>query len=270
MVRLPAWNPSGLGPDLGYSQLKRNPNRASIRRGFEGPNRRKYETERGMLYGYASTLNNGRRLNGTFTSMRYDQRAANEYSAKRMQDLVVANIEAKIAAGGRGNVSTGRLVKVTGDPQNIDSTTDFFGVGNPEYLDRSQAKYWRTQEEGTARVWKRSFIGDPLIGFWAGSLTGEWRGDRPVGGRPFTRAGMNRSGKFVPFSMNRRKLAAFYDNERTKAGQRSRIPRVRHHIEPMNAYKDAWAQLKRERNLLETMTAWLDPNDVSTARGRLR
>jgi len=69
----------------------------------------------------------------------------------------------------RPSVSTGRLLKVTADPRNyiFDQTNQTFGFsfGIPRYLNASIAKYWRTIEEGSGRVWKHPFKGTQIAIF---------------------------------------------------------------------------------------------------------
>jgi len=119
-------------------------------------------------------------------------------AAKEMQLGVVENVQGSII---RRGVSTGRLLKVTADPKNIRSGPSGFNVGVPSFLDQSQAKYWRTLEEGSAEVWprygKRPMIGRELKGLWGGTIIG-MRGDRALAGAPITRFGVDRAGKLIP------------------------------------------------------------------------
>lgn len=243
------WNPNNLGPDLGYTQLKYNRGYTAAPMGTAGGGAgQRYANKHGLLYVFAETFNNARGARGWYTSFIHDQRDMNRATAIEYQNIVVANIKADIAAGGRQAVSTGRLVKVTENPRNRTSNEDHWGVGMVGYLDSSQAKYWRTQEEGTARAWKRSFIGDPLIGVWGGTIVGG------KAGAPFTGAGANRSGKFRPFGREtRRRIASGMSKFGTP--RPVRIARVTKEIDPMWAYRDAWAQIGGGRELAFRMLA---------------
>ena len=91
----------------------------------------------------------------------------------------------------RPRASTGRLLRVTASPRNRIADQFGFGVGVTDYLDRSEAKYWRTIEEGSAVAWadspggRSSMIGMTMRGKFGGSIVG-WResswGPRPVAG----------------------------------------------------------------------------------------
>lgn len=102
----------------------------------------------------------------------------------------------------RPGVSTGRLMRATADPKNRYVPDGWHvAVGIPDFLDKSEAKYWRTIEEGSAEAWRRSFIGMELHGRFGTQLTGEWRtgnwGRYPVAGAPWSRKGGS-DGKFRP------------------------------------------------------------------------
>lgn len=79
--------------------------------------------------------------------------------AEQAQANVVSNIQGGIR---RRSASTGRLLRVTAAAENRYADQFGFGVGVLRYLDKSEAKYWRTIEEGSARVWSRPFIGTQL------------------------------------------------------------------------------------------------------------
>lgn len=108
--------------------------------------------------------------------------------AQRAQANVVRLIQDRLI---RETVSTGRLVRVTARPENRYADQFGFGVGVIEYLDRSEALYWRSQEEGSKIAWadtpggRSSMIGMQIRGKFGGSIVG-WRdsswGMRPVAG----------------------------------------------------------------------------------------
>lgn len=82
-----------------------------------------------------------------------------EREAEQYQQEVADKIKSQII---RPTDSTGRLVQVTLDPQNRKVTPSTWRVGIASFLNKSQAKYWRTVEQGSLAVWKRPFIGTPL------------------------------------------------------------------------------------------------------------
>lgn len=238
------WNPNRLGPSMGFTKLKYNRSYQEVPFGRAGGSHgHQYAAKHGALFIFAATYNNARGAKGWYTQFIEDQRQMNRDTALEYQEIVVRNITEDIAAGGRRAVSTGRLLNVTRDARNVKSSEDFWVVGIMPYLDTSQAKYWRTQEEGTQRAWKRSFIGDPLIGVWGGTI-GPFAGGSA--GPPFTSAGANRSGKFLPYKRELRRQIAMSG---------AQVARVAHHIQPMWAYRDAWEQIGGSDELAYRMFA---------------
>ena len=134
----------------------------------------------------------------------------------------------------RPAVSTGRLFRVTADPKNRYASAFRIGVGLPHFLDTSQAKYWRTIEEGSARAWKkRSFTSLELTGIFGATLAG-WGAKGPRGGPKFTLPGGARGGKFIPI------LGENPTFGRHKVPLRTFSPR--REIEAMDAYGWAFRQ----------------------------
>lgn len=86
----------------------------------------------------------------------------NKLIAETVQGNVARRISNRVMFGKRAKASTGLLVRATVDPRNTRVDPFNVGVGNPEWLDRSMARYWRTFEYGSAAVWKRPFIGTRL------------------------------------------------------------------------------------------------------------
>lgn len=111
--------------------------------------------------------------------------------AQQAQANVVSNIESSIT---RRSVSTGRLVKVTASPRNRFADQFGFGVGVIDYLDKSETKYWRSFEEGSAKAWadtpggRSSMVGLQLRGQFGGSIVG-WKATRTPGPQPQPLAG---------------------------------------------------------------------------------
>jgi len=172
---------------------------------------------------------------GAFTEGRFNSAGQkylmneNHMLAEVVQQQVVSYMENR--GFKRPGVSTGRLLRVTADPDNVFSTAFRVGVGVPSFLDRSRAKYWRTIEEGSAKAWKkRPFTSLELVGYFGGTLS-RWGAKGPHGGKPFTLPGSGTGGKFIPVL-----------GENPTFGRR-KIPlrpfHPTHEIEHMHAY--AWA-----------------------------
>lgn len=172
----------------------------------------------------------------------------NRRLAETLQAQVVANITRGIR---RKQVSTNRLIKATADRKNIFATPFGMGVGVENYLDKSQAMYWRTIEQGSAGLWKRPFTSLELVGIWGANL-GRWR-SAPSGGRwvegaaPYAKT-MNVNGgeKFQPFRIGR-------------GGGPSGLPVIRptHDIRPMHAYRAAAERVKFRDQSIQTVREYL-------------
>ena len=163
---------------------------------------------------------------GRFTSAQSELYAQNRELAQILQYQVGRRIQNDLK---RPGVSTGRLLRVTMDPQNRTSDRYFMGVGREDFLNRSIAKYWRTIEEGSAATWtKRSFTSLPLQGFWGTNLGGFVNG--PSGpwvtvNRPYGNGGRGQE-MYQPFRVGR-------------GGKPSGLPVFTpgHEIEPQHAYR---------------------------------
>lgn len=147
----------------------------------------------------------------------------------------------------RPTVSTGRLLRVTMDPKNRKSGLYDAAVGDPAFLNRSIAKYWRTIEEGSAATWtKRSFLSLPLQGFWGHTL-GSWKSG-PSGpwvsvSKPYDRTP---KGMYQPFRTGR-------------GGKASPLPIFTpgHEIAPNYAYRRAAENPELDRhNLANAVEFW--------------
>jgi len=152
----------------------------------------------GYLHGYAriSGIGTLRNLAGEFTSAQGLVAQAHQLLAERVQQAAADNLRGNIL---RRSVSTDRLAQAILDPKDIFATRFNWGAGSIAWLDNSPAKYWRTQEEGSAAVWSHPFTGTVLKGTWGGSISGfysnRW-GLVPKGGSPI---GTEVYGKFIPY-----------------------------------------------------------------------
>lgn len=157
----------------------------------------------------------------------------NRTLARRVQDDVVAELKAGTK---RKSVSTGRLIAATASPENIFASAQVWGVGVPSFLDRSQAKYWRTIDEGSAAVWSHPFVGMTFYvnrrRAWGGSIAG-MNSNGAVAGAPWSRSGAGRDDKFNPLSN------AIAESVISKNGKRPRwlsTVTIKNEIEAQNYY----------------------------------
>lgn len=177
-----------------------------------------------------------------FTQYQSEMIRANQAWLDEMRGAVLENIQSRLL---RPAVSTGRLLKVTGDKGNeiFDQTNRIFGFsfGIPRFLAGSISKYWRTVEEGSEVVWSHPFVGMPIPGLWGGTISGfyanRW-GNVARAGAPFTQAGRGSGGKLRALGAQQR--AAILDP-----------PKVRHEIPPMRAYADAWNEHVNGRRFMD-------------------
>ena len=190
--------------------------------------------EFGAISGYFHVMRNlGRNAQGRFTSFQTVGKDLNRRAAEDLQELVVAKMGQRYK---RPGVSTGRLRDATAAAGNRRSGLDYAYVGIEDHLAKSQAKYWRTIEFGSAEVWSHPFVGTRLLGWFGESIGGFYEnrwGTVPFGDEPFTRPGEGSGGKFRPY--NRATAVALKGS-----GVRSGRGTVRHEIEPVHAYRDAW------------------------------
>ena len=191
--------------------------------------------EHGAILGYFNVVKNaGRNAKGQFTSFQGYQKRVNRELADQLQEIVADNIRSRYK---RPGVATGRLVTATEDARNRIADLDGFYVGIEDWMAKSQAKYWRTIEFGSAEVWKRPFVGTKLIGWFGTSIQGFYEnawGTVPMAGPEYSRPGQGSGGKFRPY--NRATAQELKKEARSGRGT------VRHEIEPMHAYRDAWRQ----------------------------
>lgn len=174
-----------------------------------------------------------------------DQIRINTQYADVIQAAVVERMQRRISGGKRASASTGRLVNVTASSRNRRVERFYVGVGLPDYLDKSEAKYWRTFEEGSKGLWKRPFIGTKLFGMK--------KAPYPVahyatpGLRTMTEGRMQElQKKFGDNSRSRDVLAG-----RPRRGDRGKFFTVKREIAPSNIYRDVALQ---HRDLVRDMS----------------
>lgn len=96
---------------------------------------------------------------GTFNEFVNLFRQRNERLAKQFSDEVNKKLDGSMK---RPLASTGRLERALSDKRNRVASPTMWGYGNPAWLDRSPARYWRQIEEGT-----RVHLGRAIRGIWA-------------------------------------------------------------------------------------------------------
>jgi hypothetical protein len=132
----------------------------------------------------------GKPMGGQFLGDRAQGRLAD---ANRILALELAeHTAAQLMLGlRRKKVSTGRLRNALLDRKNRYSDQFGYGVGRPEFLDQSAAKYWRQIDQGF-----EGHVGRLITGVWGATLTGGLAysrtnpGGYPVAGPAFTAFGM--------------------------------------------------------------------------------
>lgn len=174
-----------------------NPLRGSSRGGAQGGN---FRARHGVLY--AQVLNNAKIPRDMRGMMLPYLQGINEKLAVELQELVAAKLESSRVPSRRG-VSSGRLKGAILDPKNRMVTPFVMGVGRMDWLDKSQAKYWRGIEVGTDQ-----FVGNFIKAgwLWGGSLSGHYGGTSrfgpyPLADQPFSRSMPGRGdGRVRPMS----------------------------------------------------------------------
>lgn len=183
-----------------------NPDFGSSRGGAQARNAR---SRQGLLYAEAQNFSKRIRAagrardipSGQATGMMLSQlKTINEKMATELQEMVAAKLESSRVESRKG-VASGRLEHVILDARNRYVTPWVMGVGRPNFMDASAAKYWRSIEVGTDQ-----FVGNVIKPgwLWGSSLTGEYGGrsrfgDYPLAGEVFsvTEAG-RRDGRLRP------------------------------------------------------------------------
>jgi hypothetical protein len=187
------------------------------------------------------------RVEGKLAQGQKELAAENKRIAFVTQEFVVKNIESKYK---RPLVSTGRLAQVTALPGNAYASAFYIGVGNPYFLDKSIAKYWRTIEEGSELTWhKRSFLTLDLRGTFGATLQGGRAG--PGYSTPRGAGESDHGGKFLP-------TGKFWKHPET--GKRYRMPvfHPTHEIAPMRAYVLAFQEARFPESAIEAARTYLD------------
>lgn len=160
----------------------------------------------------------------------------------------------------RPRVSSGRLQLALLSPKNRVGTQFGYGVGRPEFLDKSEAKYWRQIDQGYA-----GHVGREIRGVW-GSRKGPFTGMGAYGpymqpSGPYTAFGASSIGKLYPMGKKSAyaKLAAA-----KKSGKLRNRPRVESTIEqPITAqqyFRRGWEDFNAASRTTSAVKAVLQKN----------
>lgn len=161
----------------------------------------------------------------------------------------------------RPRVSTGRLQAALLSPKNRVGTQFGYGVGRPEFLDKSEAKYWRQIDQGYG-----GHVGREIRGVFGGSLTGAFGGQSrygpyPIAGEPFTAMGAGTGGRLLP--LGKRSAYAKLAADR-KAGKRRRNVAVKATIEqpisPQEYFRRGWEDFNAASRTTAAVKAALQKN----------
>lgn len=145
-----------------------------------------------------------RNPDGTFTAFQGNVLKANQ---RLVVELAESVAKAAKASQVRPGVSSGRLQSALLDRRNRFASKEGYGVGKPEFLDQSQAKYYRQIDQGYS-----GHVGREIRGLFGSSLTGEFGGFSPFGPYPiagpvFTGIGAKgqRGGRLLPFGYSKKR-----------------------------------------------------------------
>lgn len=194
-----------------------------------------------------------RNPDGTFTSMQGRVGAAHARLAEELAQHVAAAQQASML---RPGVTSGRLQKALLHPKNRYADQVGYGVGRPEFLDQSQAKYWRQIDQGY-----KGHLGRQIRGVWGATLTGEYGGysrfgPYPIAGPEFTGMGAEgqSGGRLLPFGYS--KLRAGMGKERSIKGV------ITKPIAPQQYFKRGWESFNARSRTTEVIR-----DEVSAAFG---
>lgn len=218
-----------------------------------GAAKRTYNDASRVSLGLSVTEFGIRNLLGEYHTMQREMHQVNRAGAFAIQNAVIKDTYSRLD---RPNTQTGRLERALSDPRHVGQLPGFSGfqhgftVFNPEILDRSQAKYWRAIEFGSAAVfgakWRGRMVdkdGIPLFGSWGGTVKGfytnRW-GTVARAGAPFTRYGANSSGKLRPLPQKVREAMINSDPTQRRLRKPPKAPYRSKHIEPKHAMERAF------------------------------
>lgn len=122
-----------------------------------------------MTLGGKASASQPRDALGQYAKYKDEQIKRSRALAEQFQEDVAVQIKNDIGTRAtHRRTNTGHLVRATLDSQNIGPVKfTSWKVGIPEWLNRSQAKYWRTFEFGSGEgpgKWRKPFVGTVLYG----------------------------------------------------------------------------------------------------------
>lgn len=189
-----------------------------------------------------------RNPDGTYTAFQGNVLEANRRLVVELADSVAAAAKQSML---RPNVSTGRLQHALLSEKNREVTKEGYGVGRPEFLDESEAKYWRQIDQGYS-----GHVGREIRGVFGGSLTGVFGGQSPYGpypiaGEPFTGIGQGTGGRLLPAG---RKTAYALLGKQRRGGKGLGIKSViGEPIAPQRYFERGWEEFDAKRRTTEVV-----------------
>lgn len=183
---------------------------------------------------------------GSFSQFQADFLRRNAILAQDLAELAVEKLRASYA---RPRVSRGALERALLDPRNRRVKSTYWGVGDIAFLDRSDAKYWRTIEQGT-----RHFVGRRISGVWSAS----------IGGGPYYGFRSSRTqDMFMPMSASD---ALDFLRANGERGSRGGIGKthgiIKRPIQPHRYLRSAWREFKPRERSKEALIAALIESGV--------
>lgn len=246
-------------------------------RGSKGPDARRTRARnagQSFAYVYADGALVQQALRNALGQFSTDQSSAEQVFHElgiELQRLMVKKLNETIV---RPGVSTGRLARALMDPRNRTFTRPGQGrfamaVGNEEFLDNSEAKYWRAVEQGTSH-----FVGRLIRGVWGDKISGEMPGGAygpyPRAVEPFSRFGASTGGRLRPMGAKYAYAAlrgAGYSATDARNGRAGIIQRP---IMPHRYMDLAWREFDPRRRGEQIMRRMFGESFVQPARGSRR
>jgi hypothetical protein len=213
--------------------------------GSNGAGAGEFRLGTGVLYavcGVKPMVGAGRDLRGRYTRGQADLFQINWTLAHQLQALVAEELDVGRVPNRRG-VASGRLRNAILDDRNRVVRKEGFGVGVMNYLDRSDAKYWRQIERGST-----IHVGRELpVGVWGSSLTGgvggrSRYGPYPLAGPEWSPTGARRDGRVRPMGRTYAYRALVSSGMRKRDAYLAANTRaiIREPIDPQYYFARAW------------------------------
>ena len=192
---------------------------------------------------------------GRFTSSQAD--AANLFY-NLARELQRAQVNAFRESRKRPGIATGKLERALMDERNIVVDRFGFAVGNEDWLDSSDALYWRAIDQGTS-----AHVGRTIKGIWGESNRGgvpgpDWSPFGPPAGDIFRPMGQK-----YAYHVLRSAGYGSKDSKRTKGV-------IEKPIEAQEFMRRGWKKFNPSRSASQLMKKWYGDQFVEPKRGPRR